>query len=87
MSPTTPYHDLVGGFAECRQDYDGIKGDSSYLLCAVILSLYPATLLRKLVIFDYYNELSFLEAEQCGVICRPIRDQLGEMTLKEIIQL
>ncbi len=31
-------------------------------------------LVRKLIIFDYYNELSFLELEECRVICREIED-------------
>lgn len=74
MSVTSPYHDLVGGFAERGQDKDGISGDRSFLSCALILSLYPAMLLRKLIIFDYYNELSFPEAEEGGVICRGMED-------------
>lgn len=71
---TSPYHDLIGGFAECRQDQDGLSGDGPYLLGALVFSLYPAMPLRKLFIFDYYDELPLLEAEERGVICRRTGD-------------
>lgn len=34
----------------------------------VALALYPAMLLGELVVFDKYDELSFLEAEEHGVV-------------------
>lgn len=46
---------------------------------AIIFSLYPATLLRILIISDYNNELAFLEAKECGVICGGGEDSLGSI--------
>lgn len=77
----SPYHDLSGGLAERRQDHDVIGGDGSYFFCPHAFSLYPAVFLRKLIVFDYYDELSLLEAQECGVICRGT-NQLAEVALK-----
>lgn len=80
------YQDLIGGFTKRRQDQDGVKGDSSCLFCAVGLALYPAALLRELVVFDNYDELSFFEAQDRGIICVWGRRQFGHQ-LKENLKI
>lgn len=65
----SPHQELVGGFAERRQDEDGVDGDRACFPRAIALSFHPAALPGKLVVLDQNDELSLLEAEERGVIC------------------
>lgn len=62
------YQDFVAGFAERRQDKDGLHGDRAGLFGAAALTLDPAALLGKFLILDENQQLSSFKAQDGGVI-------------------
>lgn len=62
------YQDFAAGFAERRQDKDGLRGDRARLLGAVALTLDPAALFGKFLILDENQQLSSFKAQDGGVI-------------------
>lgn len=78
-----PYQDFIGWFGKSRYNPDGVCGYCPLFSGSLILSLHPAMVRRKFIVFNKEDKLCFFETKKSGIIWKRKFKKIGIIAAKK----